>query len=117
MNLPAYTGPWTDDDRHANFKAEVAVYTKADPLPTLAVLSESTGIPVPSLVRYVLARWAGSGADLLLYMEPIVLQQMQQQIAQAEAADTDAARLQAYHALRQIISWLKLGEATPMTEK
>lgn len=116
MNLPAYTGPWADDDRHANFKAEVAAYTQADPLPTLEVLSEATGIPVPSLVRYVLARWAGSGADLLLYMEPIVLQQMHAQIAQAEAADTDEARLQAYHALRQIIAWLKFGEAPSDTE-
>lgn len=116
MNLPAYVGPWADDDPHANFKAEVANYTKADPLPTLTVLSESTGIPVPSLVRYVLARWAGSGADLLLHMEPIVLQQMHAQIDRAEAADKDEARLQAYHALCQIISWLKLGDVPPHAE-
>ena len=111
MNLPAYDGPWADDDPHANFKAEVAAYSKADPRPALTVLSASTGIPVPSLVRYVLARWVGSGADLLLHMDPIVLQQMQEQVEQAEATGSDVARLQAYHALRQIIGWLKFGEA------
>ena len=109
MELPPYTDEWDDDDRHANFKAEVAAYTKADPLPTLEVLGQSTGIPVPSLVRYVLARWAGSGADALLHMDPVVFQQMQEQIEQAELAGTDEARLAAYHALHQIISWLKLG--------
>jgi hypothetical protein len=42
-------------------------------------------------------------------MTPIVFRQMQQQIDQAEAAGTDAARLQAYQALRIIIHWLGLG--------
>ena len=116
MELPAYTDSWEDTDPHANFKAEVAAYTKADPLPTLSVLSEATGIPLPSLVRYVLVRWAGSGADMLLQMEPIVLQQMQTQIVAAETADTDAARIESYHALRQIIEWLALGMKSEGTE-
>ena len=110
MELSSYEGPWEESDAHANFKAEVAAYTKADPLPTLHVLSERTGIPVAALIRYILVRWAGSGADLLLAMEPIVLQQMQEQVAKAETADTDAARLQAYQALRQIVAWIKFGE-------
>ncbi len=46
-------------------------------------------------------------------MTPIALRQMQQHIEQAERADTDAARLQAYAALRQMIVWLGVGaEAT-----
>ncbi|MBX3012301.1 MAG: hypothetical protein KF832_12375 [Caldilineaceae bacterium] len=111
MNLYPYTDTWPADDPHANFKAEVAAYTAADPLPTLENLSKITGIPVPCLVRYVLVKYAASGAEALLTMTPIVLQQMASQIEQAERADSDAARLQAYGALRQIVAWLQMGDA------
>ena len=111
MELTPYRDSWDEHDPHANFKAEVAQYSQLDPLPTLENLSRSTGIPVPSLIRYVLVKYAVSGSDALLAMTPIVFRQMQQQIDQAEAAGTDAARLQAYRALRQIIHWLGLGPA------
>ncbi len=107
MELLPYTDTWDDSDRHANFKAEVALYTRTDPIPTLDNLSLETGIPVESLVRYVLVKWASSGADALMYMEPIVFQQMEEQIEKAEVTGTDTARLQAYEALRQIIVWLR----------
>jgi hypothetical protein len=58
------------------------------------------------LIRYVLVKWAASGADAMLAMPPIVLQQMQQNIEAAETAGTDEARLEAYEALRQIVAWL-----------
>lgn len=111
MNLYPYTDTWPDDDPHANFKADVAAYTVADPLPTLENLSKATGVPMPCVVRYVLVKYAASGADALLTIPPIVVQQMADQVAKAEAAGTDAARLAAYAALRQMISWLRLGEA------
>ncbi len=111
LQLYAYTDLWPEDDPHANFKAEVSTYTVADPLPTLQNLSRATGVPVPCLVRYVLVKYAASGADALLNMTPIVLQQMEQHIQQAEAADSDQARLNAYNALRQMVTWLKLGLA------
>jgi hypothetical protein len=106
MELPPYQDRWDADDPHANFKAEVANYTVTDPLPTLTNLSAATGIPVPCLIRYVLVKWAASGAEALLAMGPIVLAQMQQHVERAEAAGTDAARLEAYQALRQMITWL-----------
>jgi len=109
MELYPYQEQWQDDDPHANFKADVALYTVADPLPTLENLSLATGIPVACLVRYVLVKYAASGADALLTMTPIVLQQMEQHVEKAEAADTDAARLEAYAALRQMVTWLKIG--------
>ncbi len=109
MDLYPYTDTWNENDRHANFKAEVALYTVADPLPMLAVLSQSTGIPVPCLVRYVLVKYAASGADALLATGPIVLRQMEGHIEKAEAAGTETARLEAYEALRQIVSWLRAG--------
>ena len=93
-------------DVHANFRAEVACYTAADPMPTLHNLSELTGVPVDQLIRYVLVKYAASGSDALLSLDPIVFRQMREQIAKAEAAGSDEARLRAYEALRQIIAWL-----------
>lgn len=109
MELLPYTDSWEPADRHANFKAEVAAYSVHDPLPTLQVLSRATGIPVPSLVRYILVKYAASGSDAVLAMTPLVLRQMSDQIAEAEAAGTDLARLKAYEALRQIVAWLNAG--------
>ncbi len=109
MRLEPFRDTWPPDDPHANFKAEVANYTTADPMPTLQRLSEGTGIPVGSLVRYVLVKWAASGSEALLAMRPIVFEQMRQHVARAEEADTDAARLQAYEALRSMVSWLAAG--------
>lgn len=109
MDFYPYRATWAEDDPHANFKAEVALYSAHDPLPTLENLSRTTGIPVPSLIRYILVKYAASGSDALLAMTPVVFRQMQQQVEQAEQAGTDAARLQAYDALRQIVEWLALG--------
>ena len=109
MELYPYTDTWDDQDPHANFKADVAQYTLVDPLPTLEGLSRATGVPVPCLVRYVLVKYAASNADALLAMGPLVLHQMEQHIANAEAAGTDLARLQAYESLRQMVAWLKAG--------
>jgi hypothetical protein len=108
MQLEPFGGTWTEDDPHARFKAEVAAYTKIDPLPTLENLSQLTGIPVGCLIRYVLVKWAASASEALLALEPIVLQQMQQAIQAAESQGSDEARLQAYQTLRQILAWLRL---------
>jgi len=110
VELHAYRETWPADDPHANFKADVAAYTSADPLPTLTNLSRGTGIPVECLVRYVLVKYAASGADALLAMRPMVLRQMEAHVAAAEAEGSDEARLRAYSALKAMISWLALGE-------
>lgn len=109
MELYPYRDRWEENDPHANFKAEVAQYSELDPLPTLENLSRATGIPVPSLVRYILVKYAVSGTEALLAMTPIVLRQMEQHVEKAETAGTDAARLAAYESLRQMIGWLSLG--------
>jgi len=109
MQLYAYTDTWEKHDPQANFKADVAHYTIVDPLPTVEGLSRSTGIPVPCLIRYILVKYAASNADALLAMGPLVIHQMEQHIAAAEADGTDGARLKAYDALRQIVSWLRAG--------
>lgn len=109
MELRAYRESWASDDPHANFKAEVACYSVADPMPTLENLSKSTGIPVECLIRYVLVKYAASGSEALLAMEPIVFRQMREQVARAEEDGGDAARLKAYAALKEMIAWLGRG--------
>ena len=98
-------------DEHANFRAEVACYTSVDPMPTMRNLSELTGVPLEELIRYVLVKYAASASDALLAMDPVLFRQMRDHVAKAEAADTDAARLAAYAALREMIGWL--GQPAP----
>jgi hypothetical protein len=109
IELAPYRDTWPPDDPHANFKAEVANYTTADPLPTLVRLSAGTGIPVESLIRYVLVKWAASGSEAMLAMGPIVFQQMRDIVEAAESDGRDEARLKAYDALKQIVTWLAAG--------
>lgn len=106
VHLEAWIGPWPDDDKDANLKADVALYAKVDPLRTVRGLSESTNIPEGAIVRWVLARWASEGASGLLELGPTMTRRLQGVCLDAEAADTDDARLAAYHQLRQMISWL-----------
>lgn len=104
--LEPYAGPWAEDDRNANFKQQVAIYSKADPMTTLDRMSRSQDVPVGALARFVLAKWAASGSDGLLEIGPRVVRQMQDAVEKAEAQGTPEARLEAYDKLRQIISWL-----------
>jgi hypothetical protein len=108
VTLEIWTGPWDEDDPDANYKAEVALYAHSDPMPTLQALSDSTGIPVGAIVRYVLARYAASGSGGILEVGPSMIHQLWHAVAAAERTDTDEARLTAYQALRGLISWLRL---------
>ena len=108
LELEPYRGSWDADDRDANFKTEVAEYTRNDPLPTVQQLSRNTGIPVGALVRYVLVKWTAEGSEALLAAGPRLVERMWAVVEQAESAGTDAARLQAYDTLRQMVSWLRM---------
>jgi hypothetical protein len=110
VDLKPYRDSWSSDDLHANFKAEVACYTAADPLPTLENLSKGTGIPVGCLIRYILVKYAASGSEALMAMEPIVFRQMAEHVERAEVDGSEAAKLKAYAALKEMIAWLKLSE-------
>lgn len=105
--LVRFRDSWDADDPHANFKADVELYTRLDPLATLGPLSEATAIPVGALVRYVLARWTSAGSESLLSAGPSVIERMWSAIAAAEAAGTSEARLEAYDVVRQMVSWLR----------
>ena len=106
VRLERWAGPWPADDKDANFKSDVALYSTADPLRTIRVLSESTGVPVGAIVRYVLARWASEGASGLLELGPTMSRRLHAVCAAADEIGTDAARLDAYATLRQMLSWL-----------
>lgn len=105
--LQRYTAGWAADDPDANFKAEVAAYSRLDPLHTLRGLSAHTGIPVGALARYVLARFATTGSAGLLELGPAMVRRLWEPIARAEAEGTDEARLGAYRELAALLSWLK----------
>jgi len=96
------------EDPHANFRHEVDTYAAADPMPTIANLSQLTGVPEDRIIRYVLVKYAASNSEALLAMDPIVFRQMKEHIQRAESEDTDVARLRAYQALKEIIGWLGL---------
>jgi hypothetical protein len=106
LHLEPWTGPWPDDDKDANLKADVALYAKVDPLRTVRGLSAATGVPEGAIVRWVLARWASEGSSGLLELGPTFTRRLQAVCVDAETADDDAARLAAYHQLRQMISWV-----------
>jgi uncharacterized protein DUF6027 len=106
IRLEPYEGTWPPDDPDANFRQLVAEYSRIDPLPTLETLARHKNIPVGALVRFVVARYATSGSDALLEMGPRVVRQMADIVKRAEGTGTDAARLEAYHALKGIVSWL-----------
>lgn len=108
IELAPYDGTWPPDDPDAGFRRMVVEYSHIDPMPTLDVLSRHKGIPVGALVRFVLARYCTSGSDALLEMGPRVVRQMAEVVTAAERAGTDEARLEAYRALRGIVSWLQV---------
>jgi Family of unknown function (DUF6027) len=113
VELTPWTGPWPDDDRDANFKADVALYAHVDPMSTVGNLAEAMGIPEGGIVWYVLAKWASAGSGGLLEIGPSMVNQLWDPVEKAEAAATDAARLEAYQKLRQMLSWLRLPLSDP----
>ena len=108
VTLEPYRGTWPADDPDAGFRRMVAEYSAIDPMPTLETLGRSKGIPVGALVAFVLARYCTSGSDALLHMGPLVVRQMAEIVRNAEAAGTEAARVEAYRALSAIVSWLQV---------
>lgn len=113
VELVAWRGPWADDDPDANFKADVALYAHVDPMATIGNLSTAVDVPEGAIARYVLARWASAGSGGLLELGPSMVHRLWAPIEQAEAAGSDAARLEAYGKLRQMLAWLRLPVADP----
>lgn len=108
VELTRWSGPWPDDDKDANLKADVALYAGIDPMVTIRGLSASTAIPEGALVRWVLARWASEGASGLLELGPTFSRRLREVCRAAEDDGSDTARLAAYRQLSQMIEWLNV---------
>lgn len=113
VRLEPFRGPWPDDDPDANFKADIATYAMTDPLMTIGNLAGNIDVPIGSIVRYVLARWASGGAEGVLELGPATVKRMHDAVAAAEAAGTDDARLVAYRQLAAMVGWLQHGLDDP----
>ena len=107
VRIEGWTGPWPDDDPDANFKRDVALYAHTDPLSTLRNLSNAIDVPLGALCHYVLAKWATGGSGGLLELGPTMTRRLADVCDEADAADTDDARLAAYAELRDMIGWLR----------
>jgi hypothetical protein len=112
VELIEWTGPWSEEDPDSNFKADVALYAHVDPMRTIDNLAQNIGIPPGAVVRYILAKWATAGSGGLLELGPTMIHRLWEPVEQAESLGTDAARLEAYEQLRQMLSWLRL----PLTD-
>jgi hypothetical protein len=113
VELIAWNGPWAEDDPDANFKADVALYARLDPMSTIDSLADAVGVPAGAIVRYVLAKWASAGSGGLLELGPQMIHRLWEPVERAESAATDEARMEAYEQLRQMLSWLRLPLADP----
>lgn len=106
ITLEGWRGPWPDDDKDANLKADIALYAHVDPLRTVRGLSESIDVPIGAIVHYVLARWASEGASGLLELGPTMSRRLEGVCVAAESDGSPEAKLTAFAQLRQMISWL-----------
>jgi hypothetical protein len=59
-------------------------------------------------LRFV--KYAASGSEALMAMDPIVFRQMAEHVDRAEEDGSEAAKLKAYAALKEMIAWLKLSD-------
>ena len=108
ITLSGWSGPWPANDPDANFKADVALYAHVDPLTTIRNLSRALHVPVGTLCRYVLAKWATQGSGGLLELGPTMARRLASICDDAETAGTDAARLDAYRTAARLTSSLRL---------
>ena len=108
VRLEIFEGPIERADPDANFKRDVAQYSRIDPMPTLEGMSRSLGLPVGAIARYVLVKWATSGSEGVMELGPRVVRQMAAVVSEAEESGEDEARIEAYEKLSKIVSWLNV---------
>ncbi len=108
VDLAPWVGRWENDDRDANFKHDVALYSRLDPLSTLTNLSTMVDIPVGSLCRYILAKWAAAGAEALMTLGPTAVERLWQTVVNAQTDGGDEAKIAAFDDLATQLSWLRI---------
>ena len=63
-------------EQHRAFAERVARTRIQDPMPTFEALAATTRIPVDDLVHHALVRWAASGSEALMAIEPQALREL-----------------------------------------
>ena len=85
-------------DPNEGFRQAVALSKLVDPRPTLENLARNTGLAYEDVVHHALARYASSGAEVLLAIEPLALREL---IEARKAGD--------WAKVGGIIDWLEAG--------
>jgi hypothetical protein len=85
-------------DPNQGFRDAVALSRLVDPRPTLENLARSTGLAYDDVVHHALARYASSGAEALLALEPWALREL-----------IDARKAEDWTKVGSIIDWLEAG--------
>lgn len=113
VTLAPWTGPIPPDHPDANFLADVATASLADPLPTLQSLSSALDVPVGALARYVLAKWTTAGSEAVLALGPTAISRLAAVLDQVAQARTEQDRTAAMEVLVQQVQWLSHGVNDP----
>ena len=85
-------------DADENFRSAVRGSLLVDPRPTFENLAANTGLSYDDVVHHALVRYASSGAEALLAVEPAALREL---IAARQAGDWDK--------VGALIDWLDAG--------
>jgi len=85
-------------DPNQNFRTAVALSRLVNPRPTLENLARNTGLTYEDVVHHALVRYASSGAEALLAIEPQALRDL---IAARKSED--------WAKVASLIDWLEAG--------
>ena len=89
-------------DENANFKQAVSLSRLVDPTPTLENLAARTGLTYDDVVHHALVRYAASGAEALLAVEPQALREL-----------FEARRACDWDKVASMLDWLEAGFVSP----
>ena len=89
-------------DSNQNFRDAVALSRLVDPRPTLENVARNTGLTYEEVAHHALVRYASSGAEALLALEPQALREL---IAARKSED--------WAKVAAMIDWLEAGLDSP----
>lgn len=92
----------TDQDPNQNFRAAAALSRLVDPRSTLENLAHNTGLTYEDVVHHALVRYASSGAEALLAIEPQALRDL-----------IEARKAEDWAKVAALIDWLEAGLDSP----
>ncbi|HYR54187.1 MAG TPA: DUF6027 family protein [Methylomirabilota bacterium] len=88
----------TPKDSNQNFRDSVALSRLVDPRRTLENLARNTGLTYDDVVHHALVRYASSGAEALLAIEPQALRDL-----------IEARKAEDWAKVGALIDWLEAG--------